>query len=101
MSYTDRNGKTHETVRSLMESHGFHFEPQMGGGCIAYSFIIKKDGEHYLVTDPGGGMAPDGFFDACYVGHYADAEDEGTYTDVSNVMEAIALVCHGDRAARV
>jgi hypothetical protein len=48
-----------------------------------------------------GGMAPDGFFDACYVGHYADAEDEGTYTDVSNVMEAIALVCFGDRTARV
>ena len=26
MSYTDRNGKVYETVRSLMEAHGFHFD---------------------------------------------------------------------------
>ncbi len=100
MSYTDRNGKTHETVRSLMEAHGFHFEPQMGGGCTAYSFI--KDGEeHYLVTVADGGMAPTEFDDPCLVGHYADADDEGSYTDATNIAEAIALVRYGDRAARV
>ncbi len=35
------------------------------------------------------------------VGHYADADDEGSYTDVTNIAEAIALVQYGDRAARV
>jgi hypothetical protein len=53
------------------------------------------------VTVTDGGIAPDEFHDTCLVGHYADAEDEGTYTDVSNVMEAIALVCYGDRTAQV
>ena len=100
MSYTDRNGKIHETVHSLMEAYGFHFEPQMGGGCTAYSFN-KEGEEHYLVTVTDGGMAPDEFNETCLVGHYADAEDEGIYIGVTNVMEAIALVCFGDHTARV
>ena len=49
MSYTDRHGKTYETVRALMEEYGFIFEPQMGGGCTAYS-LVRNNAAHYLIT---------------------------------------------------
>ena len=101
-TYTDKDGDTHETVRSLYEAHNLTFEPQMGGNCTAYS-MTHNDGSSHWITIWDGGEAPTEFSEPCAVSFSKDPDDntDDEVTDCTTAIEALALVFYGDKNANV
>ncbi|KKL58853.1 hypothetical protein LCGC14_2221190 [marine sediment metagenome] len=103
MTYTDRDGETHETPLALFLAHNFTHEKQMGGGCQALAFYAD-DGTYWLVTDyDDPGHIPAKFSDRCSVGRYDNDQDHGEATEEHeiSVTEALALIWYGDQSAAV